>query len=143
MKLTTALTATSLCFIILLSNCNSSGSSLKRQKSPEELRMELMLIEQSRPSDYLSVTANYRENFWGDKFIITCTIINKASVAKYKDAIMRVIYYSKTETILGSKDYTIYELFSPNSSKTIELTVDNYQNVNSIGVKIIKALPVF
>ena len=102
-----------LCILITLSNCNNSGSS--SQKSPEELRMELKLLEQSRPADYLSVSANYHENFWGDKIKAKCTFINKASIAAYKDVVIKVIYYSKTNTELGSKDYTVYELFSPSS----------------------------
>jgi hypothetical protein len=142
MKLTVKLFTTFLCLVITLSNCTNPGPSSQRQKSPEELRMELKQLEQSRPTDYLIASGNYRENFWGDKFKVNCTITNKASIATYKDAVIRVIYYSKTKTELGSKDYTIYELFSPSSSKTVEMTVDNYQDVNSIGLKVISAVPI-
>lgn len=141
MKLTKTIFAI-LCVVITLSNCSNPGPSSQRQKSPEELRMELKQLEKSRPTDYLFASGNYRENFWGDKFKVSCTITNKASVATYKDAVIRVIYYSKTKTELGAKDYTIYELFTPSSSKTVEMTVDNYKDVNSIGLKVFSAVPV-
>lgn len=104
--------------------------------------MELKLNEQNSPTEYLSVDGTYNKNFWGDKFKLDCKIRNKASIAEFKDAVLRVTYYSKTKTELGTKDYTIYELFPPSSSKSIELKIDNYQDVATIGVDIIKAIPV-
>lgn len=129
---------------LLFTSCNSGGSSSSSgntdiPKSPEELKMELKQQEQSAPTTYLSADGTYKENFWGDKLKINCTITNKATVATYKDAVVRVTYYSKTKTELGNKDYTIYEMFAPNSSKTVEMKIDNYKDVNSIGWDVISA----
>ena len=132
--------------VLVMTSCNNSGSSSSNssnnQKSAKELKMDLKQIEQSSPTDYLSADGTYKENFWGDKIKVNCTITNKATVATYKDAVVRVTYYSKTNTDLGSKDYTIYEKFSPNSSKIVELKIDNYKDVNSIGWKVINATAV-
>ncbi len=73
---------TSVLAILILSSCNSGNSD--RPKTPEELKMELKMQEQSAPTDYLSADGTYKENFWGDKLKISCTITNKATVATYK-----------------------------------------------------------
>ena len=48
-------------------------------------------------------------------------------------------YYTKTKTALSQKEIVIYEIFSPNSTKTVSLKLDNYQNVNSIDLDIVSA----
>lgn len=110
-------------------------------KSYQEQVMTIEEIERSQPTKFLSASGTYKENFWGDKFNVNCVITNKATVATYKDAVIRITYYSKTETALGSKDYTIYEVFSPTSTKSVELKIDNYKNVASLGWEVISAIP--
>ena len=132
--------------VLAMTSCNNSGSSSSNssntQKSAEELKMVLEEQERISPTEYLSASGTYRENFWGDKIKVSCTITNTATVATYKDAVVRVTYFSKTNTNLGSNDYTIYETFSPNSSKTVELKIDNFQDVDSIGWSVISATAV-
>lgn len=96
-------------------------------------------IEKSQPIKFLTADGNYNENFWGDKLKVHGTITNKATVATFKDAVVRVTYYSKTKTALGTNDYTIYETFPPTSSKRFELKIEKYKNVNSIGLEVIDA----
>jgi hypothetical protein len=59
----------------------------------------------------------------------------------YKDVVIRVTFYSKTETSLGSKEYTIYETFPPNNTKKVSLKIDNYKDVNSLGWEVVDATP--
>jgi hypothetical protein len=131
---------------ITLASCNDSSSSSSTYqeipRSPEQLKMDLKQQEQNAPTDYLNADGTYKENFWGDMLKIQCTITNKATLAKFKDAVVRVTYYSKTETVLAENDYTIYEIFQPNSSKTVELKIDNYKDVNSVGWHIVSAMAV-
>lgn len=131
--------------VLALSSCSNVGSSgsTSVQKSPEELKMDLKILEQNAPTDYLTADGTYRESFWGNKLKISCTIKNQATLATFKDAVVQVTYYSKTKTELGSKEYSIYEMFPPNSSKTIDLKIDNYKNVNSIGWDVISATAVY
>jgi hypothetical protein len=105
----------------------------------QEKVMTIEEIERATPTDFLSASGTYKENFWGDKFKVNVVITNKATVATYKDAVVRITYYSKTKTALGSKDYTIYETFPPNSTKTVELKIDNYKDVSSLGWDVIQA----
>jgi hypothetical protein len=130
--------------LVTLISCNNSGSadSPSAPKSAEELKMDLKAQEQNIPTDYLTADGTYRENIWGDKLKISCTITNRATLATFKDAIVEVTYYSKTKTELAAKEYTIYEIFPPGSSKTIELKIDNFKDVSSIGWDVISATAV-
>lgn len=97
------------------------------------------LHELNTPTYYLTVTGKYEENFWGDEFDISLAITNNATSVTYKDAVIKVTYYTKTGTVLGEKKHVVYEIFPPNSTKVVELTIDNYENVSSLGWEVISA----
>lgn len=114
----------------------------EKNDAGESYHKKVMTIEEterSQPTKFLSSSGTYKENFWGDKFKINCRITNSATVATYKDAVIKVTYYTKTKTVLGSNNFTIYETFPPNSTKTIDIEVESYKNVNSIGWEVINA----
>jgi hypothetical protein len=125
--------------LIFINNINYSNSGYNSGSSYEEKIMTIEEIERSQPTNFLSANGTYNENFWGDKIKIQGRIKNSATVAIYKDAVIKVIYYSKTKTVLGSENYTIYEVFSPHSTKNFELKVTNYKDVNSIGLDVVSA----
>lgn len=122
--------------LAIIDNMNrGSGSG----NSYQEQVMTIEEIERSQPTSFLSASGTYKDNFWGDKFKVNCVITNEATVATYKDVVIRITYYSKTETALGSRDHTIYETFPPTSTKTVELKIDNYKDVKSLGWDVISA----
>ena len=96
-------------------------------------------IERTKPINFLSASGKYIENFWGDKFIIQGTVKNSATIATYKDVVVRVTYLTKTQTAIGSNDYTIYDAFLPHSSKNFELKVGKHKNVDASGLDVIRA----
>ena len=106
-----------------------------------EKKQSIEQIENSEPLRFLTTDGNYRESFWGTKIKVFGKVTNQATIASYKDVVIRITYYSKTKTILGSKDYTLYEVFPPNMDKTFELKIDNFKDVNSIGWDVISAIP--
>jgi hypothetical protein len=108
-------------------------------KTYKEKIVSVADVEKSNPVRFLSADGIYRENFIGDKLKVSGTITNKATVATYKDAVVRVTYYSKSKTNLGSEDYTIWDIFSPNQTKKFKLKIKNYSNVNSISWDVVKA----
>jgi hypothetical protein len=114
-------------------NSSNSESYFEKKKTVEQ-------IENSEPLSFLTTDGNYSESFWGTKIKVYGKITNKATVATFKDVTIRITYYTKTKTVLRSKDYTIYELFPPNSVKSFELRIENYKNTNSIDWDVIKAL---
>lgn len=125
--------------VIISLNIYGHFNSSNSNGSYYENKMTIEQMENSEPLKFLSIDGTYNKSFWGTKIKIQGKINNKATIATYKDATIRVIYYSKTKTNIGSKDYTIYELFLPNSTKVFDLKIDNFKNVNSIGLDIINA----
>lgn len=109
--------------------------------SYENRVMTIEEMERSQPTNFLSAEGNYRENIWGNKFKLECTIRNGATVATYKDVKIMITYYTKTKTAIRTNNYTLYELFPPSSNKKIDLTIDTYKNVHSIGIDILSATP--
>jgi hypothetical protein len=121
--------------MIIIANMNKGG----RGQTYQEKVMTVEEIERSQPTNFLTADGNYNENFWGDKIKVHGVIKNTATVASYKDAVVRVTYYSKTKTELGSNEYTIYDNFPPHSEVKFELEIENYKDVNSIGWDVIQA----
>jgi hypothetical protein len=105
----------------------------------QEKVMTVEEIERSRPTHFLTADGDYNDNFWGNKIKVHGVIKNAATVATYKDAVVRVTYYSKTKTELGSNEYTIYESFPPHSQVKFELKIDKIKDVETIGWKVIEA----
>lgn len=111
------------------------------QRSCLENRITASEFERSNPTKFLFAEGTYKENFWGDKIKIECVIVNTATVAAYKDAVVEITYYTKTHTKLKTVREKVYEVFPPNSTTTVKITIDNYQDVGSIDWEIIRAFP--
>jgi len=128
-------------FIVYNMSLNNSRNSGSSGESYQEKILTVEEIERTQPTNFLTVSGNYNKNFWGDKINVQGVIENRATVAKYKDAVVKVTYYSKTNTPLAKNNYTIYDVFSPRSQIKFTLKIENYQNVSSIGLDIISAIP--
>lgn len=123
---------------------DDSGSGEKSSTSVpsatyEEAAVTLEQKELDRPLDFLSVSGSWRETLLGDKLKIKCRITNSARVALFKDAVVRITYYAKSGTELGSVDETVYQVFEPGTTTTVELKVDNYRNVSEVGWVVVQA----
>jgi len=117
---------------------NSPKSDPSNYQKP---KMTIEETENSNPKQFLSVEGEYNESFWGNKFKVKGIITNRASKADYKDIIIQIKYYSKTKSVIGSEEYTIYEVFPPNQEKAFKLDAEKYKDVASIKLNIIGAKP--
>jgi hypothetical protein len=95
--------------------------------------------ERLEPAKFLHADGKYRETILGNKIRIFGVVTSSATVVSYKDAVVKVTYYSKTKTELGSEKYVVYESFSPGSMVEFELKVDNYSDVETIGWEVVDA----
>lgn len=148
-------------FIFLtLQSCNSSGNSSgfssEREKTPEELRAELKTQEKNNPTQYVTVDGKMKDSIiqtrkegWfhsaeyaKDGSVIKGTIKNTASVAKFKDVVLTVSYYSATNTEIKSEDHIFYEFYEPNSSKPFSLYIHAPEAMKSFGLSVKNATPV-
>jgi hypothetical protein len=112
-----------LIFVVIIRLVNQSNRDSK-YKTYEEKKMTVEEMEKADPRKFLSASGTYRETFFGDSFKLNVLVKNNATVASYKDVVIRVNYFAKSKTVLGTKDYKIYEIFQPHSEKTIKLKID-------------------
>ena len=127
---------------ILMVSCVESGKTKPNYESEvtyDEKVNSIEDIELSQFYKFLNVNANYRKNLIGTKIKIDGSITNSATVATYKDVIVKVRYYSITQTELYNEDYTIYNFFPPNTVIDFELKISNYKDVESIGLEVVGA----
>jgi hypothetical protein len=128
-------------FPFIFISCNGNTNTL-RQKSPEELKAELKLREHSNFNNYLSVQYKLDYKLFADEYAITGAVNNSASVARFKDAILTVTFYSGTDTQLKSLDFIIYKFFEPNSKTAYEIRTKAPGSTKKIGVTIKSVTPI-
>lgn len=137
-------------FIFFANNNNSSNNSVNNslfsspqtiEKTPEELRQELLLKEQQSPSEYITHKGVWRENFWGLK-VLEGTLSNSATMANFKDIVLTVTWLTKTETELKTENYTIYEYVQAGKSINYKLKVNAPSATAGVRIGIDSATPV-
>jgi hypothetical protein len=128
--------------IFLAMRKSGEGSKItyiyERPKTADELREELRQQELANPRSYLyhqsvSIRSNIvlvrkgnlfrRDEYGEDGKFIEGYILNKASLAKFKDVSVTVSYYSATETLIQEKQFTIYQYFEPNSRNSFSIKI--------------------
>jgi hypothetical protein len=144
----------SLTFLITLLVLTSCGGGQNNHKTPEQLKLELKQREVLNPVKYLSeknVSLELQQKkvksgglfrdaeYVDDGALIEGVIVNRATLAKFKDIVVRVSYYSKTKTLLEEKSYRIYEFFEPNSSKHFSLKVNPPKAFASFDLQVVDA----
>lgn len=138
--------------ITLFASCNGGASSaaIEVPKTPEELKMELLAQEKTEPLTYLEVDGTMKEDeiktrdaglfheaeYSPDGNTIHGTIKNTATMAKFKDVVLTVTFYSQTDTPIETKEFTIYEFYAPNTVNNFELKVYPPETMAKFGVEI-------
>lgn len=127
-------------------------------KTPEELKAELKNLENNNPLGYLSyndVTLQpqkklvKKETFFksavyeDDGALILGSITNNATLATYKDIVIKVSYYSQTETLIKTKSYVLYEYYKPNTLNYFSFKVYPPKAYVNFGIKIKAAKAVY
>lgn len=105
----------------------------------EEKVLTVEETEMSQPKRFLVADGTYNRNFWGTKVKLQGKITSKATVAKFKDPVVQVTFFSKTKTILKSEEYTIYELIAPGKTINFMLKLEISKEVETVGWEVIDA----
>jgi len=126
------------------SDYNESSSNYNseppREKTPEELKQELYAKEKKKPKDYLTVSYNLDYKIISGEDVINGTIYNSATMASFKDVVLKVTYSTGTGTELGSKEFVVYKFVYPGSSTSFQIKTYSPQNTKQIGVEIKSAI---
>ncbi len=120
-------------------NSNNNSYNQPQTKTPQELKAELLTQELNKPLDYLEVDNGTLEpqtkkvkngglfngyKYYPDGAIVEGNITNKATIARFKDVVVKISYYTQTNTFLDEKPYVIYEYYEPNRTKHFSIRVD-------------------
>jgi hypothetical protein len=101
-------------------------------------KQELLRKEQKDPATFLSISGHTKKNIVGQT-VVKGTLINKASVAVFKDVDIKLSFYSKTKTLLETDKETIYEIMEPGESKNFKTKYFAPKGTDSVGLEVLAA----
>lgn len=130
--------------VFYIFNKKSSDESITPMIGGETYQEKVMTvkeIESSKPKFFLTAEGRYDKNLWGNKIKIHGIMKNTATVISYKNAVVRVTFYSNTKTKIGNQEYPLQETFPPGSETKFVLKIDNIKDIDSIGLTAISAIP--
>ena len=70
-----------------------------------------------------------------DGWLLEGTLYCNSTIAKFKDAVILVKFYSETQTEIGSSEYPIYKFFNPNSQTAFECKIyppEGFKEFNAV-----------
>lgn len=127
----------------------------EKEKSPEELRAELKESEENTPLEYLScgevrmfpqeiqtrsAGLFHDAEYEPDGAIFRGTVNNRATLGRFKDAQIKISFYSRTNTLIEEQSYVIYEYLEPQSETNFSFKTESYpQAFENFRVKLIGA----
>lgn len=116
-----------------------SGSAILAKpppKTPGELRQELLALEKSSPATYITIKQpSWRASFSG-QIVLAGEIKNKATLATFKDVVLKVTFLSKTGAALRTNQYTIYEFVGPSKAIPYKLKVNGARDIADVKVEV-------
>jgi hypothetical protein len=109
-----------------------------RAKTSEEIKAELLISEQQNPTKYITGTYKNWPNLWGER-VIELKFTNSATLAGFKDVVVKITFLSKTGTDLGSKDFTWFEYFNPGQTQIHRIRTFSPGGTRDVSVAIASA----
>jgi len=107
------------------------GSRL--EKTTAKSNAEQSRKESVNPTRYLKVKANWRKNLIGET-VLQGTLQNTAPIDNFKDPILLVTWLSKTNTVMGTSRYPLYEYLE--AGRTIPFKLKAKAPSKVVGVKV-------
>jgi hypothetical protein len=94
--------------------------------------------ESKTPTDFLVIDKPYKDNIADNEFVINVDFVNNATTETYHNAVIKITYFTDTDDEIGSECVTVNEVFPPNSTKSVELQVNKYDNASSVNLELIR-----
>ena len=125
---------------VTLFSCSGSDSkkALTEKENYELTKKNLRDKEIKSPQNFLIVTGNNKHNLVG-QMVIKGTVVNKATVAVYKDVDVQLDFYSKTGALLETDKETVYETIHPGQSKSFKTKYFAPRGSDSVALKVLDA----
>ena len=114
------------------------SAEVAEEKTPEQLRVELWAQETATPLEYLRVDYTVRENLIGEK-VFEGTVTNSATIATFKDVVLKITYITGTHTVLGTESFVLYKYLSPGGNQSFKVKKYSPEDADSFSVTIEEA----
>ena len=125
---------------LIFIGCDESSNSGRYSTDYQSAKGQLEDQESANPTDFLAGDLTYRRTLL-NKWVLEGSIKSSATVATYKDITIEVLYKSKTNSVVGSETFTLYEYLKPGRSIDYSFRSNSYRNAVSVSWKIIGAKP--
>ncbi len=125
---------------VILFSCNSNDAkkTLTEKENYELTKKNLRDKEIKNPQIFLSVTGGNKHNLVGQT-VVKGIVVNKATVAVYKDVDVQLDFYSKTGALLETDKETVYETIHPGQSKSFKTKYFAPRGSDSVALKVLDA----
>lgn len=104
-------------------------------KTEAELKEELRQREMQNPKKYISTDLTWRINLVGET-VIEGTLTNNATMATFKDPVLRVRWLSKTNSVMRESTYPVYEFLGARQSIRCKLKVHGPRKASDVSVVV-------
>lgn len=117
--------------------CNSENA-VKENESYHQTKESLLKKEEKNPASFIIVKGNSKKNIVGQT-VVKGTLVNKASVATFKDVDIKLTFYSKTKALLETDRETIYQILNPGESQNFKTKYFAPKGTDSVGLQVLGA----
>jgi len=116
----------------------------EEQKTPQDIRNELLIKEQQSPINYLSIVDGrleenkllsrspdffHHSEYRIEGYYLKGSIKNIATIASFKDLVLSISFFTPSNTLMEEKKVTIYKIFKPHSLTPIYVPNDVAFNI--------------
>ncbi len=115
--------------------CNSENT-VKEKESYDATKNSLLKKEENDPAAFIIVKGDSKKNIVGQT-VVKGTLVNKASVATFKDVNIQLDFYSKTKALLETDKETIFEILNPGESQDFKTKYFAPKGTDSVGLKVL------
>lgn len=131
-------------FVFAACSSNEKEKEAKAKDKYEQTKETLGETEKKNPQRFLTVEGHDRKSLIGQLVgvrVIKGTVINKASVASFKDVDVELSFFSKTGALLEKTHEMVYETIAPGGSANFKTKYTVPTGTDSVGMKIFGAKP--
>lgn len=123
------------------SNRIAIDEAVVEEPTYEEQVLSIEDQEKAVPRKFLKAAGTYKEMVFTGKFKIDGTIANTATVAKFKNVIIEVSFYTSKNKYISAERFTIGDNFPAGSTKEFKLKLDPPKGADNCKWKAVGATP--
>lgn len=122
---------------VLLFSCKDNGKNKigKEENDYEKSKETLEQREQKNPTKFISVDGDKKKNLIGQT-VLKGEVFNNAKIVTYKDVDVKIVFYSKTGTVLEEDHETVFENIAPGKSAKFKAKMFTPKGTDSVSFKV-------